>query len=97
MKWRLCVQLFVDSESTPVNDASVVWASDVIEIGVLEINAAPTQAVEAQIDQLAFNPANGFGALGITHARRDVYLASAVNRSARGLATPLETRRLLGA
>jgi len=97
VKWRLCVQLFADSVSTPVDDASVVWSSNLIDIGVLEISGVPAADIESQIDRLAFNPAHGFEPLGITHARRDVYEASARNRSARGLATAEETRRLLGA
>ena len=96
VKWRLCVQLFADSDSTPVGDASVMWSSDLLDIGILEISGVPAPALESQIDRLAFNPAHGFEPLGITHARRDVYEASARNRSARGLATAEETRRLLG-
>jgi hypothetical protein len=95
VKWRLCVQLFADSDSTPVGDASVVWASDLVDIGILEISGVPAADIESQIDRLAFNPAHGFEPLGITHARRDVYEASTRNRSARGLATLEETRRLL--
>ena len=95
LKWRLCVQLFADSMSTPVADASVTWSSDLVDIGVLEIPGVPNAVTESQIDRLAFNPAHGFNPLGITHARKDVYEASARNRSARGLATVEEARRLL--
>jgi len=96
VKWRMCVQLFADSVSTPVGDASVIWSSDLIDIGVLEISGVPASDIESQIDRLAFNPTHGFEPLGMTHARGDVYEASARNRSARGLATVEETRRLLG-
>lgn len=92
VKWRLAVQLYAAEETTPVNDASVAWKTDPIEIGVLEIPALPTPELEAQIDRLAFNPANGFEPLGITHARREVYAASARHR---GVATSEEARRLL--
>ena len=95
VRWRLCVQLFADPASTPVDDASVAWSTDLVDIGVLEIGGVPAADIEAQVDRLAFNPAHGFEPLGITHARRDVYEASARNRSARGLATAEETRRLL--
>jgi len=56
----------------------------------------PGSGIESQIDRLTFNPTHGFAPLGITHARGDVYEASARNRSARELATVEETRRLLG-
>ena len=52
---------------------------------------------ETPIDQLAFNPANGFAPLGITHARKDVYAASAANRKGRGVLSSDEARALLEA
>ena len=95
VKWRLGVQFFVDEKSTPVNDASIAWKADVVTIGELEIAAAPSGEDEARIDQLAFNPANGFTPLGITHARKEVYAASAANRKDRGVLTSEQARALL--
>ncbi|SAK80349.1 Catalase [Caballeronia hypogeia] len=93
--WWLGVQLFVDEATTPVNDASVAWKSPVIQIGELEIAAQPSREDEANIDMMAFNPANGFMPLGITHARREVYAASAANRRGRGLLSSDQARALL--
>jgi hypothetical protein len=95
LKWRLCVQFFVDEESTPVNDASVAWAEPPIAIGVLEIATLPSADDEAHINQMAFNPANGFEPLGITHARKNVYAASAANRVDRGVLSSDEARRYI--
>lgn len=95
IKWRLSVQLFVDEESTPVNDASKVWGSPSIAIGELEVLSLPSEDDERQIDQMAFNPGHGFDVLGITHARKDVYAASARNRAGRGLLTSDDARRFL--
>jgi microsomal dipeptidase-like Zn-dependent dipeptidase len=44
---------------------------------------------------MAFNPANGFRPLGITHARKDVYAASAANRKDRGLLSGEAARAFL--
>jgi hypothetical protein len=52
-------------------------------------------ADEACINQMAFNPANGFEPLGITHARKAVYAASAANRKDRGLLTGDEARQFI--
>ncbi|AQH02114.1 peroxidase [Burkholderia sp. KK1] len=97
VKWRLGLQFFVDEATTPVNDASVAWKSEIVHIGELEIDALPTADDEARINQLAFNPANGFEPLGITHARKVVYAASAANRKGRGVLSSDEARALLGA
>jgi hypothetical protein len=44
---------------------------------------------------MAFNPGNGFDPLGITHARADVYAASARNRAGRGLFSTRQARDFL--
>jgi hypothetical protein len=93
--WQLGLQFFIDEETTPVNDASVAWKSDVVMIGELEIDAPPSTDEETRISQLAFNPANGFAPLGITHARKDVYAASAANRKGRDVLSSDEARTLL--
>lgn len=95
VRWQLAVQLFVDEASTPVNDAAQAWSSPLITVGELEIASAPTAGDEDTIDRMAFNPAHGFEPLGITHARKDVYAASASNRRDRGLLSADEARRYL--
>ncbi len=95
VKWQLSVQLFADEESTPVNDASVVWDAALIPVAELEIPAMPSTEDESLISRMAFNPANGFEPLGITHARKAVYAASARNRMDRGLLASEEARRIL--
>jgi len=66
-----------------------------VPLGELEISAPPSSADEACISQMAFNPANGFRPLGITHARKDVYAASAANRKDRGLLSGEAARAFL--
>jgi hypothetical protein len=95
VKWQLCLQLFIDEDSTPVRDASVAWKAPLVPLGELEISAPPSSADEACISQMAFNPANGFRPLGITHARKDVYAASAANRKDRGLLSGEAARAFL--
>jgi hypothetical protein len=97
LNWQLCVQLFSDEDRTPVNDASIVWEGTPIAIGELVIPNLPSEQDERQIDQMAFNPGNGFDPLGITHARQAVYAASAENRRPRGLLSSAEAHRLLTA
>jgi catalase len=82
IRFQLGVQLFVDEEKTPVNDASVAWKAPIETVAELAIAEAPTEADEKLIDRMAFNPARGFAPLGVTHARGDVYAASARNRDA---------------
>jgi hypothetical protein len=95
VKWQLSAQLFVDEQSTPVNDASVAWDAPLVVVGELEISAAPSADDETSIGRMAFNPAHGFEPLGITRAREVVYAASAKNREARGLLTSEQARRML--
>ena len=95
LKWKLVAALFVDEKSTPVNNASVVWKSPAIVIGELEIDSMPSVQDETCIRQMAFNPANGFEPLGITHARKAVYAASAANRKERGLLSREEARQCI--
>ena len=95
IKWQLGVQLFVDEEDTPVNDASKIWRSTLSVIGELEISSIPSEDDEEIVNQMAFNPVHGFDPLGITHARADVYAASARNRADRGLLSSDAARQYL--
>jgi len=97
VKWQLCVQLYLDEDSTPVNDASKAWDCASVVIGELEIPSVPSENDETKINQMAFNPGNGFDPLGITHARADVYAASARNRAGRGLLSSTDAREYLAA
>ncbi len=95
VRWRLSVQLFADEKTTPVNDASVAWAGEPVEIGELEIAVLPSPDDERAIDRMAFNPGRGFAPLGITRARHAVYEASARNRAGRGLMDSDGARRFV--
>jgi catalase len=95
VKWQLCVQLFVDESDTPVNDAAAVWSSAPAVVGELALATAPSADDERTINQMAFNPGHGFDPLGITHARVDVYAASAQNRADRGLLSTEAARAYL--
>lgn len=95
IKWQLCVQPFVNEQQTPINDASIPWVGALIPVGELEVATEPSDAEEKLINQMAFNPGNGFEPLGMTHARRDVYAASARNRATRGLLSTEDARRFL--
>lgn len=95
VKWQLAVQLFVNENDTPVHDASKKWQSVPSVIGELEISSIPSEEDERIVNQMAFNPANGFDPLGITHARADVYAASARNRAGRGLLSSDAARQYL--
>lgn len=97
IKWQLRVQPYVDEENTPVNDAAKKWESTSVVIGELEISSVPSKDDERTVNQMAFNPGNGFAPLGITHARAEVYAASARNRVGRGLLSSDEARRYLAA
>jgi hypothetical protein len=73
----------------------VAWDAPLVQVGVLEIASPPSDADETTVNQMAFNPANGFRPLGITHARKDVYAASAANRKGRGLLSSDDAREAL--
>jgi hypothetical protein len=65
-----------------VAPASATPSSPSRTSSTLEIPTPPTSDDERLIDSMAFNPGHGFEPLGITHARVDVYEASARNRGA---------------
>lgn len=97
IRWQLEVQPYVDEENTPINDASKAWRSRSTVIGELELSSLPAVDDERTINQMAFNPGNGFEPLGITHARVAVYAASARNRAGRGLLSSDAARQYLAA
>ena len=88
-----CIQLFMNDEKTPIEDAYIEWKeidSPSIPIARLVI---PRQQLDDRLQQgveaMAFNPWNtkDFTPLGlINRARKDVYAASAAHRGAKGKA-----------
>jgi hypothetical protein len=82
VRFRIALEFFVDEVSTPVNDASVAWKGDPIDVAELEIPRLPEARDEEIVQGFAFNPGHGFEPLGITHARMAIYEASAKNRNA---------------
>lgn len=85
-----CVQLFVDEQRTPVEDAYIEWKeSDAPPVPVATL-ILPQQEIDPQLQQdmesMAFNPWNtrDFTPLGLINlARKKVYAASATNRGVR--------------
>jgi hypothetical protein len=82
MRFNLCLQFIQGPHTTPVDDASVKWNTPLVTIGELEIATFPSPNEEDKINQMAFNPGNGFVPLGITKDRQEIYAASARNRGA---------------
>lgn len=82
-----CVQLFVDDQRTPIEDAYIEWKeSDSLPIPIATL-IIPKQEIDQQLQQdmehMAYNPWNTteFTPLGLINlARKKVYDASATNR-----------------
>ncbi|MEH6374256.1 peroxidase family protein [Streptomyces sp. KLMMK] len=89
---ELCVQRYVDSGRTPIEDGAAEWKeadTPVIPVATLvvprqDLDAAPARAAASRIEQLAFNPWNtteGFRPLGnLNRARKAAYEASSALR-----------------
>jgi hypothetical protein len=82
VKFRIALEFFVDEKRTPINDASVAWKADFVEVAELEIPGMPDPRDEEIVAGFAFNPSHGLEPLGITHGRKAAYEASAKNRNA---------------
>jgi hypothetical protein len=82
LRFKICVQPFVDDRLTPIEDASVVWDAPVVAVGEFEISEAPSAEDEDLLRRMAFNPSHGFAPIGITVARKVAYEASAQRRGA---------------
>ena len=92
IRFELCVQRYVDEDSTPIEDTSVVWSeqvSPVVPVAVLtlargDLSTADALAQAQLIDAMAFNPWNTtdeFRPLGnLNRARKAVYDASSAQR-----------------
>ncbi|HTA88466.1 MAG TPA: catalase [Polyangiaceae bacterium] len=89
--WSLRAQLFVDEQSTPIEDASVVWSAPWVEVGTLTIpkqdpESAKGKQIAALVETLSFDPWHSIAAhkpLGaIMRARGVAYKASVLARNA---------------
>ncbi len=91
MCFELCIQRFVDAQSTPIEDTATAWSESVsppVPIAVLRISKRDINNVEGTdtrvIDDMAFNPWNttdSFRPLGnLNRARKAAYDASAAHR-----------------
>ncbi|NTJ10402.1 peroxidase family protein [Rhizobium lusitanum] len=105
--YELCLQLFADPKSTPIEDTSVEWtetASPPIKVADLKVSKPTTGDAEAianarLVDELAFNPWNttdAFRPLGnLNRARKVVYDASAAYRHSFRWTSPVPFRNRL--
>ena len=89
---ELCIQRYVNSKATPIEDTAIPWTPEVAPIESVATLTIPQQDVDEAaardmfrvINALAFNPWNTtdqFRPLGnLNRARKDVYDASAAHR-----------------
>jgi len=89
LRFEFCIQLFVDQQRTPVEDAYIEWKesdSPPIAIATLVISRQPfDQQLQTEMEHMAFNPwhTQEFTPLGLINlARKKVYDASAAHRRA---------------
>ena len=107
---ELCVQRYVDEQTTPIEDTGVAWSEKVSPpepVAVLRLPQCDTATVDALaqarvIDALPFNPWNTteeFRPLGnLNRARKAAYDASAAHRLGRRWESPIPLRnRVIGA
>jgi hypothetical protein len=92
IRFELCVQRYIDEDSTPIEDTAVAWSeriSPVEPVAVLTLPRGDLSTVDALaqaqlIDAMAFNPWNTtdeFRPLGnLNRARKAVYDASSAQR-----------------
>jgi len=109
IRYELCVQRYVDSASTPIEDTAIEWterASPPVKVAELVIAKPASGIAEAftntrVIDELAFNPWNTteeFRPLGnLNRARKVAYDASSAHRLAYRFRSEVPLRnRVLG-
>jgi len=91
LSWSLKAQFFVDEQSTPIEDASVVWAGPWTDLGTLTLfkqdpESARGQQVSELVESFSFDPWHSLPAhrpLGaIMRARAGAYRASVMERKA---------------
>ena len=86
LKYTLRLLFFTDDYITPINDATSAWDASPSQIDVAELELIETSSTagptEEQIQQMPFNPNNGFDGIAITKARDEIYYAGARGRNA---------------
>ncbi|HVE86525.1 MAG TPA: GMC oxidoreductase, partial [Myxococcales bacterium] len=86
VKMVVGIQVYTGDGKTPdPADASAKWDGPVYPVADLEIprpDAARGDAISKAVNQLSFNPANGFSPTHMTRARQEIYAQSAANRGA---------------
>jgi hypothetical protein len=91
LAWSLRAQLFVDDQTTPIEDASVVWSGPWVDLATLTIpqqdpDSAKGQEIATLVELLSFDPWHSIAEhrpLGaIMRARAVAYKASVLERHA---------------
>lgn len=91
LSWSLRAQLFVDEQTTPIEDTSVVWSGPWHELGTFTIpkqdpSSAKGVEISEYVESLSFDPWHALEAhkpLGaIMRARGHAYKASVITRNA---------------
>lgn len=93
LRWELQVQPFINEETTPIEDASVLWPTPFVtvadlELPVQDVSTAPGKAFAEQVEKSVFDPWQALAAhrpLGdVQRARKVVYFRSQQGRQAQG-------------
>jgi hypothetical protein len=91
LAWSLKAQLFVDEQTTPIEDASVVWPGPWLELATLtiptqDLDSAKGKEIATLVESLSFDPWHSIAEhrpLGaIMRARAVAYKSSVLGRSA---------------
>lgn len=100
--WTLRAQLFVDDQTTPIEDSSVTWTGPWVELGTLtlpqqDVASARGKEISALVETLSFDPwhaAEAHRPLGsIMRARNVAYRHSTMGRKAAGEPTEVLSLR----
>ncbi len=90
LNYTLRLLFFTDDYVTPINDATSAWDASPCQVDVADLEIVETSSTtgptEEQIQQMPFNPNNGFDGVAITKARDEIYYAGARGRDAALLA-----------
>jgi len=91
VSYDLCVKFYADPVSTPIEDASVEWKTELVPVGRLtlpaqDVASARGEKIQALVEQLAFDPWHARTDLrplgNMMRARNHAYRASTQGRSA---------------
>jgi hypothetical protein len=85
VKMQLGIQVYTGDGKTPdPNDVSQAWDSPIYPVAELSMDPGKqNDAVAGAVNQMQFNPAKGFDAVGVTEDRKELYRASAEHRHAK--------------